>query len=124
MLFHSSPPQSLTQISGFDSLVSLEELNIIGCLQLVSIDGLSRISRINKVMILHTNSLCYILNSTADAAYWKVSIKHEMSRAKGCHTCVHYSHCVRTNRLCHVGGEGIYCCICCVLFTCSRLNFV
>lgn len=65
--------QNLFQISGFASLTTLEELAIVACSKLESIDGLSRLTSINKVLLQHNNRLCYIVNDTADAAFWQVS---------------------------------------------------
>lgn len=67
--------QNLVQISGFASLMSLEELAIVACLQLKSIDGLSRLTSIDTVLIQHSTRLCYILdNSVADDGFWQVSM--------------------------------------------------
>ena len=67
--------QNLIQISGFASLMTLEELAIVACSQLESIDGLSRLTSINKVLLQHNNRLCYIVNDTAAATFWQVSLR-------------------------------------------------
>ena len=64
---HFLPMQSFLQSSGFASLMSLEELAIVACSQLQSIDGLSRLTTVDSTR------LCYLLDSnTADAAFWQV----------------------------------------------------
>ena len=70
---HFLPMQSLLQISGFASLMYLEELVIVTCSQLQSIDGLSRLTTVDTVLIEHGTRLCYLLDSnTAHAAFWQV----------------------------------------------------
>ena len=70
---HFLPMQSFLQTSGFASLMSLEELAIVACSQLQSIDGLSRLTTVDTVLIQHSTRLCYLLDSkTADAAFWQV----------------------------------------------------
>jgi len=71
---HFLPMQSFLQTSGFASLMSLEELAIVACSQLQSIDGLSRLTTVDTVILIqHSTRLCYLLDSnTADAAFWQV----------------------------------------------------
>lgn len=73
---HFLPMQNLLQISGFASLMSLEELAIVACSQLQSIDGLSRLTSVDTVLIQHSTRLCYLLDSNAaDAAFWQVCVR-------------------------------------------------
>ena len=70
---HFLPMQSLLQISGFASLMYLEELVVVTCSQLQSIDSLSRLTTVDTVLIEHGTRLCYLLDSnTAHAAFWQV----------------------------------------------------
>lgn len=69
------------RISGFQRLRFVNVLRITSNDNLVSIDGLSGIVRVQDLLNIRSNpSLCYILDQTPDTDYWLALVRKNSNR--------------------------------------------